>query len=199
MHQALSTTILLVFSFILLSSSVQKQPVTPAACISAEEQKLYTLIMEYRKKNNLPTIPLSKSLTYVAQQHCKDLVINKPAQGKCNAHSWSSKGKWTGCCYTPDHKQARCMWDKPKEITSYQDNGFEIAAQISGPGEMGMMTAEGALKLWQGSVHHNDVILNKSIWKDNKWGAIGVGIYNGYSTVWFGNSVDTEPTPVLCK
>ncbi len=204
MHQQLSTKIvLLVFSLTLLTSSVCKksQPVTPETCISAEEQKLYTLIMEYRKKNNLPSIPLSKSLTYVAQQHCMDLQKNKPdLSDKCNAHSWSGKGKWSSCCYTPDHKQSECMWNKPRELTSYKDNGYEIAVGSSKPMySHDDVTAEGALKLWQESVHHNNVILNKDIWKDNKWGAIGVGIYKGYSTVWFGDSKDEEKEPVLCK
>jgi uncharacterized protein YkwD len=205
MHQALNTKlVLLVFSLIILTSSVHKgPPATPSVCLSAEEKKLYDLINEYRKQNKLPAIPLSKSLTYVAQQHCKDLQINKPhLKNGCNMHSWSNKGKWTSCCYTPDHKEKECMWNKPKELTSYTDNGFEISMGSSGTYSGGDLEinvrAEEALESWKGSVHHNDVILNKGIWS-SKWGAIGIGIYKGYSTVWFGNSSDGEPAPVLCK
>jgi hypothetical protein len=198
--------LILPFMFVLLivmTASNNKHPVTPDTCISTEEQKLYNLIMEYRKKNKLPVIPLSRSLTYVAQQHCKDLQNNKPdLDSKCNAHSWSAKGKWSACCYTSDHKKAACMWDKPKELTSYTDTGFEIAAGSSKPeygGGTFVMTAEEALKLWQGSVHHNDVIMNKEMWKDYKWNAIGIGIYKSFSVVWFGASPDTEKEPVVCK
>ncbi len=196
---------LFIFSFTVFTSSITKNEkvITPDTCVSSDELKLYNLVNEYRKKNNLPIIPLSKSLTYVAQQHCKDLQLNKPdLNDKCNAHSWSSKGKWTACCYTSDHKQASCMWNKPKEMTSYTDYGFEISAGSSKPeygGGTFVMTPEEALKLWQGSVHHNDVILNKDIWADRKWNAIGVGIYKSFSVIWFGSLADGEKVPVLCK
>jgi hypothetical protein len=58
---------------------------------SADERRLYNEIMDYRKSKNLPSIPLSKSLTYVAQMHSRDLAQNNPDQGKCNLHSWSKK------------------------------------------------------------------------------------------------------------
>ena len=193
--------ILFVLSLTILTSFIckQKQVVTPDVCIGAEEQKLYTIIMEYRKKNKLPVIPLSKSLTYVAQQHCIDLDKNKPDTNACNAHSWSDKGKWTPCCYTPDHKQAERMWSKPKELTSYTDYGFEIAAGSSDMSDSYRITAELALKCWQGSTGHNNVILNKDIWKDRSWNAVGVAVYKGYSVIWFGSSLDKEKTPGLCK
>lgn len=166
--------------------------------ISAEELKLYDLIMAYRKTKNLPVIPLSKSLTYVAQEHCKDLSINKPDRKKeCNAHSWSSKGKWTSCCYTADHKQASCMWNKPRELTSYKEDGFEIACGSSDPAYKDfVMTADYALESWKKSVHHNNVIINKDVWKEVKWNAIGIGIYNGFATVWFGKSADAAGEPL---
>jgi uncharacterized protein YkwD len=188
---------------VLLSLLSWKEKETNATdtCVSQEEIKLYSLIMEYRKQHNLPNIPLSKSLTYVAHQHCLDLVTNKPdLKPGCNAHSWSDKGKWTSCCYTPDHKQAQCMWNKPRELTNYKDNGFEIACGSSESQYDGfVMTAEYALKGWKASVHHNDVILNQSIWKDKKWNAIGVAIYKGMSVVWFGETADAEGKPEVCK
>ena len=113
----------LIFVFVLISFSF----LTKAQSLSLEEKKLYSLIMEYRASIGLSKIPLSKSLTTVAQAHCYDLVTNKPDLGNCNAHSWSANGKWSSCCYTPDHKQSNCMWNKPKELTNYSDIGFEIA------------------------------------------------------------------------
>lgn len=114
---------LIILSLIISISSAQE--------LTSEEMKLYNNIMEYRKEKKLPSIPLSKSLTFVAQTHVSDLVNNKPDIGKCNSHSWSRKGNWTSCCYTPDHSRAECMWNKPSELTSYKGTGFEIVKYIS--------------------------------------------------------------------
>lgn len=150
--------------------------------LSQEEKKLYDLIMTYRKTKGLPVIPLSSSLTFVAQTHAKNLADNQPDKGNCNMHSWSKKGKWQACCYTDDHAKAECMWNKPRELTSYKGNGYEIAASASG--------AEEALLLWKKSVNHNNVIVNKTIWKE-PWNAIGIGIFGNYAVVWFGHELDT--------
>ncbi len=171
------------------------------AVISDEEYKLYQLIMNYRQSKKLPKIPLSKSLTYVAQVHCKDLVLNKPDQKEgCNAHSWSDKGKWTSCCYTPDHNKASCMWDKPRELTNYDGDGFEIAVGSSEEQFKDFeVKAEFALESWKKSKNHNNVIINLDVWKDTKWNAIGVGIHKGFATVWFGKVVDKEGAPERAK
>ena len=145
--------------------------------------------MEYRKENALPVIPISRSLTYVAQTHAKDLAINRPDTGGCNAHSWSSAGNWTSCCYTPDHAQAKCMWNKPRELTSYKGNGYEIACRIYGSRGDISMSAENALQSWKTSSAHNAVIINQGIWK-NKWNAIGVGICKGFAVAWFGKEFE---------
>jgi uncharacterized protein YkwD len=159
--------------------------------LSAEEMKLYKLIMQYRKKLSLPSIPISPSLTTVARTHVNDLLQNKPNQGDCNMHSWSSKGNWTPCCYTPDHAQANCMWSKPRELTSYQGNGYEIACGPEDANSMELvMTADRALKLWKGSPGHNAVICNKNIWKGTKWRAIGICVSGSYAVAWFGEETD---------
>ncbi len=160
---------------------------TYAQKLSEDEKKLYDLLMAYRKSKGLPNIPLSPSLTIVAQTHVKDLQENRPDVGECNGHSWSNKGKWTSCCYTKDHKKAECMWSKPRELTSYQGNGFEIACQSET-----YVSPESSLKGWQGSILHNNVIINQGSWKNKNWKAIGVGMYQGYSAVWFGAEKDEE-------
>jgi hypothetical protein len=84
------------------------------------------------------------------------------------------------------------MWNKPREMTSYKGDGFEISH-----GAVGVtVTAEGALKGWQASASHNDVILNRGMWKEN-WNAIGVGMSRGFAMVWFGKVADPEGSPVL--
>lgn len=118
--------------------------------LSDEEKKLYKMIMDYRKAMQLPVIPLSKSLTQVAQIHVKDLADNKPDLGNhCNTHSWSDKGKWSACCYTPDHAQSNCMWGKPRELTSYKGDGFEIACGSNACCSTFVMTAHYALDSWK--------------------------------------------------
>lgn len=154
--------------------------------LNDEERKLYTLILKYRTEKGLRSIPFSSSLTLVAQMHVKDLFNNRPDQGNCNPHSWSSKGSWTPCCYSSDHSQAACMWSKPKELTSYKGNGYEIAFWASDEA-----TAAEALESWINSPGHNEVIINQGIWK-GQWNAIGVGLYKNYAVVWFGNELDTK-------
>lgn len=151
--------------------------------ISAEELKLYDLIMEYRKSKNLPTIPLSKSLTYVAQQHCLDLEVNL----KSLSHSWST------CKYNSSNsKTYECMWLKPREMTAYQGYGYECAHGVSGGYPA---NATDALEGWKKSPPHNAVILSRGIWKSHPWNAIGIGIHGSYACIWFGEETDTEGAP----
>lgn len=153
---------------------------------SAAEEALYRLIMDYRKSKGLPSIPWSKSLTYVAKLHVRDLdthVFPPPA----NKHSWSGDGPWKSVDYTPDHAQAQLMWDKPAELTNYKGSGFEIATI-----QPGGATAQNALTSWKASKLHNAVIVNENVWEKIAWQAIGVGIYRDHAVVWFGRDVDPE-------
>ena len=75
-------------------------------------------------------------------------------------------------------------------LTKYKGNGYEIAC---GDTECCLnfdMTAEYALNSWQGSPGHNSVIVNLDSWRDNTWRAIGIGIYQCYAVVWFGEYPD---------
>lgn len=158
-------------------------------CLNPEEKKLYDMIMEYRKSKKLESIPLSIKLTKVAQAHARDLSEHydfKPSN-KCNPHSWSQKGNWTSCCYTNDHKQASCMWNKPREIAGYDGNGFEIAYYSSS----GANAKEG-IEGWKISPGHNPLLINSGTWSKVKWKAIGIGIYKEYGLVWFGEVADEE-------
>lgn len=146
---------------------------------------LVDVINKYRLENNLFEIPISPSLTIVAETHARDLAENYIPNDSCNLHSWSDKGNWTPFCYTPDHANAQMMWDKPRELTSYTGNGYEIAAFRSDS-----MYANIALELWKNSEPHLDLILNLGSWKDVKWKAIGAAINEGYAVVWFGEEAD---------
>lgn len=187
----------LILLFLLGFSKKENSIVTPnenSICLTASEKELYTIIMNYRKTKKLPVIPLSKSLTTVAQIHSKDLHENKVDQNPCNQHSWSNKGPWKPCCYYPDHRNKECMWDKPKELTNYSAPGFEIAYFHSAGAK-----PQEALNAWKKSSGHNAVIVNTGMWKGQKWNAIGIGIYKNYATVWFGMETDQEGVPVSCN
>lgn len=161
-------------------------------CLSAEERKLYDLLMDYRKSKGLAPIPLSPRLTIVAQLHAKDLSehYTYDPDSKCNPHSWSRKGKWSPCCYTNDHKQAKCMWDKPREITGYPGNGYEIAYYSSAGAN-----AEEGITGWKASPGHNPVMINEGTWSRITWNAVGIGIYKEYGVVWFGEVMDEVSAP----
>jgi uncharacterized protein YkwD len=174
---------------ILFVPSKKEVSISDEICLSAEEQKLYALIMGYRKSKKLDPIPLSAKLSKVAKVHAQDLSEHydfKP-DNKCNPHSWSKKGKWSSCCYTSDHKQAKCMWDKPKEIAGYEGNGYEIAYWSSA----GASAVEG-LDGWKKSSGHNPLLINSGIWEKVKWKSIGVALYGEYGIVWFGEIEDEE-------
>jgi len=184
----------LIIPLLLLLFQAPEMQVDTTVCLNTEEKKLYDLLMEYRKEKKLEAIPLSAKLTMVAQIHAKDLSENHtPFDSQCNLHSWSKKGKWKSCCYTNDHKEADCMWSKPREIAGYESNGYEIS-YYSGAGA----TAQEGIDGWKVSTGHNQVIMNEGIWKKIKWNAIGIGIYKEYGVVWFGELKDTVQ-PSVCK
>ena len=169
------------FSFFLVVAHLVNTPVIH----SAEEQQLFELINEYRASKNLPTVAYSEKLAKVAQAHAKDLQENYQRGKRCNMHSWSKKGDWKGCCYTDNHKNPECMWDKPKEIAGYDSPGYEIAYWHSAKAQ-----PDHALEVWKKSPGHHSVIANLGPFKDADWKAMSVGIYKEYAVVWFGEMED---------
>lgn len=182
-------------SIIVLILQLQLGSVPPTApfeseiCVSLQEQELFQMINEYRESKKLQPIPFSASLTQVAQTHVKDLHHNYDfsAEAKCNPHSWSKKGSWSSCCYTNDHQKSKCMWDKPKEIAGYNSHGYEIAFYQS-DGAMAFTALEG----WKKSKSHNPVIVNSGMWEKLTWGGMGIGIFEEYAVVWFGELNDNS-------
>ncbi|MGC1242440.1 MAG: CAP domain-containing protein [Chryseosolibacter sp.] len=192
-------SVLFIAALLLLQGLRTIDPLSGAEsiCLSPEEKKLYDLITEYRKAQGLPAIEISAKLTSVAQTHARDLAQNYQfdPKNKCNPHSWSKRGKWSSCCYTSDHQQAKCMWDKPSEIAGYESPGYEIAYYSSA----GASASEG-LAGWKKSPAHNPLIINEGMWNKVTWKGIGIGIYKEYGIVWFGeledkSTLDLCPTP----
>lgn len=158
-----------------------------SAAPTADEILLRQLINQHRAQHKLPSLPLSKSLTYVAKSHVRDLV-DYPPQSPCNAHSWSSYGRWSEVCYTRDHAQAKRMWNKPRELTHYPGLGYENVAGTEGTN----ISPQTALRLWIGDPPHNDTILNRGIWAKMHWRSLGVGMYEGRACIWLGEEADSD-------
>lgn len=159
----------------------------PESCEPTDEEiLLYRLLMAYRVENGKPEIPLSRSLTYVAQLHVRDLAANKVTP-PYTLHSWSKNGPWEGVRYTANHRQARLMWNKPKELTNYPGDGFEITFS-----KKGGATAKSAYLSWKDQRSISSIILNTGNWETIRWRAVGVGIHDDYAVLWFGDRDDTE-------
>lgn len=172
--------------------------ITPSdVCLSEYESALFVELNAYRAKHKLPPVALSRSLTLVAQLHARDLALNEPhRRSQCNMHSWSSKGPWTACCYTRDHRRSDCMWNKPRELTVYQGDGFEIAFHSTATYPGAQAFARDAIQSWSESRGHNEVILNRGTWRKIEWKAMGIGYYQGYAMVWFGMPDDPDSSYV---
>jgi hypothetical protein len=170
-------TLVAIIGLILLASACQE--------VSSYPGPLDEVINAYREEQGLPPLAVSESLTRVAEAHVRDLEEQDAVHGSCNLHSWSDQGTWSDCCYTDDHAEAQCMWDKPRELTDYPGDGYEIAAMSSG------ITANEALDLWRSSEGHHGVILNRGIWADVSWRAMGAAVSESYAVVWFGK--EDEP------
>ena len=157
--------------------------------VSEKEAKLYYIINAYRESQGLQKLSFSKSLTIVARTHVSDSNTYTPENQRDsrgmqgNLHSWSNHGSWTPMVYTSDHQYAANMWSKPRELTSYTGNGYEISSWNSGN-----ITPEDALDLWKNSSGHNAVMTTQGNWSDLK--TMGVAIDGKYAHVWFGSAAD---------
>jgi len=154
------------------------------------EYRLYGMINEYRAQLSLPPVSLSAKLCVVARTHARDLAENLPYDERCNLHSWSANGSWTPCCYEEDHEQAPCMWNKPAELTGYRGKGYEIAYWNDFFYEDPDDIVVDALNAWKKSRGHQTVIINRDMWRELEWKAMGVSVYKGYVLVWFGTEAE---------
>ena len=152
--------------------------------LSPDENILFDMISDMRRQNKLPAIPLSADLCKVAQTHIADLIKNKPQERGCSLHSWSGGGKWTSCCNTKDAFGIECMKSKPREITGYKGDGYELIYW-----GVDKATASDAGKLWKQVDASSDMILTRAKWSGYQWKAMGVGIKYGYAILWLGDSV----------
>ncbi len=159
---------------------------SPQDGLESEEVKLINLINQYRAQNGLPAIPKSKALTTVANRHVQDITENVGTL----THAWSDASYDAN-----DSKTWPNMWKAPQRLnTGYPGNGYENA--FGGSGGF-VATAENSLNSWKSSPLHNAVILNQGIWQNQKWNALGVGIYKGYAVMWVGQENDPTGEPSI--
>ncbi|MCX6244059.1 MAG: CAP domain-containing protein [Bacteroidetes bacterium] len=179
-----------------LTAQVSEKPaaVVPASfCVSVMENKLYNMINAYRQRYDLPPIPLSKSLCFVASTHVKDLFFHHPDQGSCNSHSWSDQGSWRPFCYPRDENKKNSIWDKPKELTEYRGKGYEIVYWENSPAVI-----DSIIVFWKSMDYFNSFLMNTGKWQGKRWNAIGIGIYENYACAWFGELADPAGEPLIC-
>lgn len=186
--------IAMILSFTMGGPIFGQQSVTGKVCLTKEEIRLAELINNFRKQNRLPEIPLSVSLTYVAKTHVSDLQINSPDTSICTTASWSNKGKWTPCCYNRYVLKPECMWDKPKELTSYNYRGYEIVHF-----EEGIVQVDTVFKLWRTTTEVMDMLLSRAGHSDKKWLAMGIGLSENYVSIWLGQRNDAAGRPAQCS
>lgn len=163
-------------------------------CMNENELKLAEAINKIRKKHGKKPIKLSVSLTYVAETHVKDLQINHPDTSICNLSSWSNKGKWTPVCYNPYVVDRKAMWDKPRELTRYPYNGYELVAYMQDG-----IILDSLSELWDTLAESLDMITTEGVWAKKHWEAMGVGISGNYASVWFGQREDRKGAPHVCS
>jgi len=187
--------IVLMFSFVLSTAGLIAQEFVAAkVCLNKEELKLAELINAFRKENKKPILPLSAALSFVAQTHVRDLQLNRPDTSICLTGSWSDNGNWTACCYNKYVLDQECMWNKPKEMTSYPFRGYELSYF-----QEEILVIDSVFKLWLKSEETTDMILTAGNHKSKKWETMGVGVGENYVSVWFGQRTDANGKPKSCE
>ncbi|MCF8236064.1 MAG: SPOR domain-containing protein [Bacteroidales bacterium] len=184
------------FAFFLLNINIEAQdkPDFDKICLSQEEFKLYNQINKLRIENDRDIIPLSRSLCYVAKMHLYDLIKHRPDTSICNMHSWSDKGSWTACCYNTYIKQPGCMHSKPKELTDYRYNGWELIFWDSEAAQ-----PDSAMEFWERTDISLNVLINNHPSYKKDWNAIGVAITGKYACLWLGHYDDPEEAVAPCS
>jgi hypothetical protein len=195
-HRFINTGILFfLFANLLQAQQPKRYPVVPDKfCISSNEFILAKMINDYRRQNNLADIPISKSLFFVAYSHVQDLAQNQAYRNNCGLHSWSENGDWNPCCYLKEDVKTNCMNDKPKELTGYKGKGYEMIYW----GSEEAIPAD-AIEVWKSTALTNEMMLNQGKWNTKTWKSIGIGLLDGYASVWFGDETDPSQGIKLCQ
>jgi hypothetical protein len=172
----------------------QKSSVPDDFCISGQEEQLMERINLFRAENGKKTISNSISLNYVASLHTNDLQENNPDTSICNLSSWSDKGKWTSCCYNKYVPNQDCMWDKPKELTTFPYRGYELALFFEES-----FNVDTVFQLIISSKPARDMILTDGYYKHKKWICMGASMSRNYVSIWFAQRADKAGKASICS
>lgn len=159
--------------FVAISVLFLSKPPIVQGCpsdIRADSIAFTDALNDFRQANGKSRLSVSVSLMYVAQKHVENQVIGGVPSDPCNLHSWNSIAgeDYRSCCYTSDHAQAQCMWDKPREITSdwpsggcsqFTGSGYEISG--NNYADIGAVITG-----WNKSEGHRKVMLTLENWGD---------------------------------
>lgn len=162
-------------------------------CISADDNKLLESINQFLVENGKKDLDYSISLSYVAKLHVNDLLQNHPDTSVCNLSSWSNKGEWTDCCYQKYVPNQDCMWEKPKELTSFKYRGYEMAFYFEED-----FNSDTVMQLLLSSNAAIDMLLTKGDYSKKNWVCMGVALNNKYASIWFAQRADNAGKPKLC-
>jgi hypothetical protein len=152
---------------------------------SVQGTEMVDLVNAYRAENDLPPIPVSSSMCFVAQTHAEDLAEFKPYEESesCTLQSWSSNTAAKGCCYQSDNSNPECMWEKPQELTDYPTLGYESVV-------LNPLSPLDAVEHFKGIEAHAELILEQGPWQNVDWKAVGAAFEEGHATLWFGADQD---------
>ncbi len=192
MHYLRLSLIFLIIN--IFSTSMAQKGVPADFCISGEEKQLYDLINLIRSDYGKPELQLSASLCYVAKLHVQDLQTNHPDTSVCTLSSWSDKGDWEPCCYNKYVFDPDCMWDKPKELTSFRYRGYELATFFENK-----FNPDSVYHLWSDTKEALDMILTDGDYEKKKWICAGIGISDNYVCLWFAQRKDPASSPEVCQ
>ena len=182
-----SITLSTLLCFLLIGTTTLKAqiPIPSNFKISQRSKLLFDKINEYRSKNGLDKVPLSTSLCWVAYLHNEDLLRYNADTADCFLSSWSDGPLWKGACINKKSKNIKYSRNKPKELTNYPAQGYELSYwQNTEP------NIESVLTDWSSDKISNDILLNQGAWKNHEWNAIGISTIKNYVLVWFGTAVD---------
>lgn len=173
--------------------SVSQNKVPADFCVTASEADLFNMVNQLRLDYGKSKMQFSASLSYVAKMHVNDLQNNNPDTSICNLSSWSNNGNWTACCFTKYAHNPDCMWDKPKELTSFPYRGYEMVTLIQGD-----YNNDTVINLWSNSKNVLDMILARGTYSQKKWICGGIAKSDNYVALWFAQRKDKLGEPEVC-
>lgn len=186
----------------LILISISLTTIILATSISSE---ICNYVNIFRQENNLDSIPLSPTMTWVAETHYNNLVTNNHNvfNQTCNLHSWYRDDSLLieDCCFP---QKTSCMAYMPRDLTinwpnPYTGNAVENAHASSGSGFFGGSSPYSVVESWKNSPPHRFQLLRPN------WKACGA-IINTTQTgnritsiglLWMGNAFDLTPTDPL--